>query len=185
MGSMKLPLLKAVGGAATQYSHGMGHRPSPGRINMPARGILCRGAVLQPPMVDPPVANMAATWEPEGRKQGPLQTQHMNQWKAQLWKRKPPVEDPLHSWHVPEGIWDWGRYCFSIVVMPTEPLVVSLRINCGGRTTSCWPNIVWPTEVRAIITVVVLSDDLQQMTVRGGVLVDMVTVTWDIMRNTI
>ena len=32
-------------------------------------------------------------------------------------------------------------------------LTVSLRINCGGKTTSCWPNVARPTDVRAIVTV--------------------------------
>ena len=58
--------------------------------------------------------------------------------------------------------------------MPEKPLSVTLRINCGSRTTSCRPT-VWPTEVEASITVIVMTVALKHTRVTGGVVV--VTVT--------
>ena len=66
---------------------------------------------------------------------------------------------------------------------PTEPLIVSLWINWGGRTMSSWPAAAEPTEVGAIETFIVMDDALRHTTVTGGVVV--VAVTGDIMRNTL
>ena len=55
------------------------------------------------------------------------------------------------------------------MVRPTEPLIMFLRINCDGRTT----------EMEAVVTVAVVGDTLEHMTVIRGVAAVMV----DIMRN--
>ena len=59
---------------------------------------------------------------------------------------------------------------------------MSLRITSGHRTTSSWSN-AWPTEVRAIIVVVVMSDAPEHTTVTEKMVVVVVTVTLDIMRK--
>ena len=61
------------------------------------------------------------------------------------------------------------------MVRPTDPLIVSLRINCGGRTTSCWPDATKSTQVVAIETVVVIGDALEHTIVIGGVVVAALT----------
>ena len=68
--SRKLCLLEAVGAAATQStpSVGIDHHQE---AYMPGKGIFQRDAVLQTLSVDSPLLNMAATWEPESRKQTP------------------------------------------------------------------------------------------------------------------
>ena len=68
------------------------------------------------------------------------------------------------------------------MVRPTEPLIMFLGINCGGRTTSCWPDATKPMEVGTIVTVIVMRDALQHKTVTDGVVG--VAVTGNIMRNT-
>ena len=53
---------------------------------------------------------------------------------------------------------------------------VSLKINCHSRTTSCPSKVVWPTEVEASITIIVMSVTLEQTTVTGGLAIVVVTV---------
>ena len=64
---------------------------------------------------------------------------------------------------------------------PTEPLNVSLRINCGDRMTSCQPHATNSTEVEAIVMVMVMGDALEYTIDTGGVVV--VAVAGDMMRN--
>ena len=49
-------------------------------------------------------------------------------------------------------------------MIPADCLIVSLRINCIGITTSCSPDVI------------VMSDAVEHATVTGGVVVVMVTV---------
>ena len=63
MSSRKLPLFK-VGGAATQYTSGMGHGPLPGGT-LASQGYTPKVCGAANPMTGPLLVNMAATWEPE------------------------------------------------------------------------------------------------------------------------
>ena len=64
------------------------------------------------------------------------------------------------------------------MVKLTELLIVFLGIKCGGRTTSCLHDGSKPTEVGALVTVIVMGDVLEHKTITGGVVV--VAVTGDI-----
>ena len=60
LSSMRLPLLEAVEGAATQYTPSMCHGPSP-QGTYAAINILCWIAAVPTSTVDPPLVNMLAT----------------------------------------------------------------------------------------------------------------------------
>ena len=45
----------------------------------------------------------------------------------------------------------WHRYEVN------RTLIGFLGIICSSRTTSCWPNVVWPTEVLASATIIVMT----------------------------
>ena len=60
---------------------------------------------------------------------------------------------------------------------------MSLGINCGARTTTCWPNAATFTEVGTTVTVKVMGNTLEHTTVTGRVVV--VAVTGDKLRNTL
>ena len=177
-------LLKAVEGAATQCTPGLGHRPSPGGK------YACQGYTLKGSGTAN--HNIWAFIGEHGRNMGkqkeiPLLAPTyniMNQWEAKHWKRKLTWGGHMaymaYAW---EGISNWGWCCCDIVVRPTEPFIVSLVINYGSRATSCWPNAAKSTEVEASVTVIVMVDALEHRTVTGGVVV--VAVTGHIMRNTL
>ena len=60
LSNMKLPLLKAVGEAATWCPPGLGHGLSPGGT-YGCQGYTVKVVVMQTLMADPPLVNMAAT----------------------------------------------------------------------------------------------------------------------------
>ena len=68
MSSIKLPLLEGVGGAATQYTPDVGNRLSTGGT-YDCQGYTLNDCSVANPNSWAPMVNMAATWEPEGRKQ--------------------------------------------------------------------------------------------------------------------
>ena len=88
---------------------------------------------------------------------------------------------PWHSWHMPEKVSGTGCCCCGIVVRPTEPVIVSLGIKCGDRTTSCWPSVDRSKE-GGPVEQSVMSNAPEHTPITGGVVVVVVTVTWDIMK---
>ena len=123
-------------------------------VCMPAMGVFQRVAVVQIPMVEPPLVNMAPSMASECRKHTPQQTPtHISNWvENSTLKEKLTCGGPWHNWqYVWGGIWDWD-HCCGTVAGPTTPLV-SLCISGGDRTTSCWPDITGRPIKGVMITV--------------------------------
>ena len=68
---------------------------------MPAMGKLQKAAVVQTPLVEPPLVNMASSMAPESRKHTPEHTP-IHIMKLVGGSTPLPVEDPWHNWHRPE-----------------------------------------------------------------------------------
>ena len=73
-------------------------------VHIPNMGMLQKAAMVQSPIFELPLVNMASSMIPISRKHTSEQTPiHINNWwEDQLSKRNLPVEDPLHNWYMPD-----------------------------------------------------------------------------------
>ena len=79
------------------------------------------------------------------------------------------AKDPCHSWHTPQKASGTEIFCCSLVVSPTESLIVSVGINCGVRTSPHWPSAVRPMAVGVIAAVIMIGDALRHTTDRWNI----------------
>ena len=185
MGSMMLPILKAVEEVATKSTPGVHHGPS----TEDAYG--CQGHIFHRVGHCKPNG-----WSPSGEHGSCMGTceQKVNTITSTNIQHNASVEgstlkDKTHLRRTYDIIGIYLRRhlelrfcCCGTVARPTEPLIESLRINFSGRTSSCWPNAAEPTELAAIVTVIV-GGSLEHTTGTGGVVV--AAVTGDFMKNTL
>ena len=120
------------------------------------------------------------TWEQKEKCQKQAPTYNiMNWWEAKLLKRN----THLRRIHGIIGICLKTHLVLRLLLQGhskktnIEHLIVSLGINSGGRTTSCWPDATKPKEFGAIAIVVVMGAALEQTTVTDVVVV--VAVNWN------
>ena len=114
--------------------------------------------------------NHIGTWKQKANIITHTNIQHKKGGKFNSEREKSPLKDP---WLV--GICIRRHLGVRLLLLWhshwSKPLTVSLGINCGSRSTSCWSNVARSIEVKAIVIVTVIGDALKHTAVSGEVVV--------------
>ena len=142
---------------------------------MPAKGIIQSFVVLQTPMVQPSMVNMAVTQEPKSRRQTPSSPIWISE-ELKSERDDSPVEDQWHSWHMRRHpglrlLLQWYSGETNIT------FTASLKSTVVAEPHHAGP-IFWESrEVGGIVAVIVRSNAPKYKTVTGGVILTVVRKT--------